>query len=44
VFKKTIFEKENNRICGKVEFYERPYKRSFDADDYFDLWLCEKII
>ena len=44
VFKTDVFEKENNRICGKVGVYEMPYVCSFDVDDVFDLWLCEKII
>ena len=44
VFKTNVFEKENNRICGKFGMYEMPYECSFDIDDYFDLWLCEKII
>jgi len=44
VFKTDVFEKESNRICGKFGIYEMPYECSFDIDDYFDLWLCEKIL
>jgi len=44
VFKTDVFEKENNRICGKFGIYEMPYECSFDIDNYFDLWLCEKIL
>jgi len=44
VFRNKIFEKSNNRICGKIGIYPMPYEYSFEIDTDFDLWLCEQII
>lgn len=44
VFDRVTFEKEKNRICGKVGIYIMPYESSFEIDEPFDLWVCEKII
>ena len=44
VFRRAIFEKEKNRICGKRGIYPMPYEYSFEIDTPFDFWLCEQII
>ena len=44
VFKTNKFEKEGCHICGKIGIYEMPREYSFEIDDMFDFWLCEKIL
>jgi len=44
VFRRAIFEKEKNRICGKRGIYPMPYEYSFEIDTPFDFWLCEQIM
>jgi len=44
VFKTKKFQQENNYICGKIGIYEMPREYSFEIDEYFDFWLCEKIL
>ena len=44
IFRRSSFLAVGNRICGKVGAYVMPYEYSFDIDDLFDFWLCEKAI
>lgn len=44
VFKTESYLKENNRICGHYGIYIMPLQYSFEIDEPFDFWLCEKII
>ena len=44
VFKPDVFEKEGHHICGKIGIYEMPREYSFEIDELFDFWLCEKIM
>ena len=43
VLRTEKFLKEHNRNCGKIGYYEMPYQYSFEIDEKFDFWLCEKI-
>jgi len=44
VFRRKGFEKTHNRIFGKKGIYVMSKERSFEIDDFFDLWLCRMII
>lgn len=44
VFKTNTFNKEKNHICGKKGIYIVPKEYSFEIDEPFDFWICEKIL
>jgi CMP-N,N'-diacetyllegionaminic acid synthase len=44
VFRRKGFEKTHNRIFGKKGIYVMAKERSFEIDDFFDLWLCRMIL
>jgi CMP-N,N'-diacetyllegionaminic acid synthase len=43
VFRTNVFLKEGHHLCGTIGVYEMPREYSFEIDDPFDFWLCEKI-
>jgi len=44
VFKRGVFLAARNRTCGKAGVYVMPYEYSFEIDDPFDFWLCERLV
>ena len=44
VFRTGVFLEEGHHICGRIGVYEMPREYSFEIDDSFDFWLCEKIM
>jgi N-acylneuraminate cytidylyltransferase len=44
LFKSEALKKENNRLCGKIGFYEMEFWKMFEIDEMLDLKLCKGIM
>ena len=44
ITKCSLFIKTENRLCGKIGFYEMPEERSLEIDSPFELHIAEETI